>query len=69
MKRKWLLLLAIAILLFPRKSEMDDGGSIAFISPVYSVIQYHMLDPENKGEYPEGWHVEILGVEIYHHLQ
>lgn len=63
------IVIVAAVLLIPSIYGITDGGSMLFETPLYSVTKYHMLDSENQGEYLEGWHVEILGIEIYHHLQ
>lgn len=72
MKRK-LMLVAIAMitafLLIPRVYGIDDGGSMFFQAPLYSATKYHALDSGNEGEYLKGWSVEILGMEIYYHVE
>ena len=68
MKRKLVILaivLAALYLLFPRSYGIDDGGSILYETPVYSVTKYHVMDWENEGEYLEGWRIEIFGIKVY----
>ena len=73
MKKKLLILAAVVIalyLLFPRVYGVDDGGSIVFETPVYSVTKYHIIDGENPDwghpeAYLEGWRIEIFGLEVY----
>ena len=62
------IVLLAFVLLFPRWYEIDDGGSIAYMAPLYCVTKYHMMDFENGG-YRNGWGVEILGMQVYRRLE
>lgn len=76
--KKRLLILAMVVLvlflLFPRRYEVDDGGSVIYMSPLYCVTKYHMIDGENPDlgnpeAYLEGWRVEILGITVYYSVE
>lgn len=64
-----LAIIAALFLLIPRVCGIDDGGSVAYVTPLYNVVKYHSMDPQNPGEYLKGWGVEILGIELYHHVE
>ena len=63
------VILVMLFLLVPRVAGIDDGGSVCFMTPIYSVTKYHMIDWENYGEYLEGWGVEIFGVTVYYSVE
>ncbi len=69
MKKKLQIVLIVLLALFllvPRVDGIDDGGSVAYVAPLYCVTQYHKMDPWNSGEYIEGLGNTIFGIEVYY---
>ncbi len=70
MKRKIIIglcILASFLLLFPHPSDCDDGGSVCYEAPLYSVTKVHALHPSAKGinTIVTGTVVEILGFTVF----
>lgn len=71
MKKKRIAIIAIitvlAILLFPIRMSLKDGGSVMYKSLVYEVTKIHQLAPEVDGVKPyiNGFEIKILGMTIY----
>ena len=70
MKKKIILgiciLLAI-ILLVPFPLHYKDGGTIEYKAILYSVYDWHTLNPDDKSdqEYLDGISIEIFGIEVF----
>ena len=54
-----ILLIIFIVLIFPKKLQYTDGGTIAYKSLTYRITNYHALDGMR------GKTVEIFGVEVY----
>lgn len=69
MKRKIIAvvcILALALLLFPVKQYLKDGGTVVYQSLTYSVQKVHAISEGLNGkDYWEGTRIEILGIPIY----
>ncbi len=71
MKRKVIIglcILAAFILLFPHSAMYyDDGGSVRYEAPLYSVTKVHAFHKNAKGvtTIVTGTVVEILGFEVF----
>ena len=70
----WLFILTavllILLILFPRKSEIKDGGSVlyksGFAGVIYCVEHRHRLTKiDGLGYYEEGTVIKVFSVEIY----
>ncbi len=68
MKRKIaiavIIVMALAILLFPVRIAYKDGGSVEYKALVYSVTKYHRISPYGRVAYLEGWKIELFGVTL-----
>lgn len=79
MKRKWIVLVVVAllvVLLFPVRRQLKDGGTVEYKALVYKISKVHSLisEEETKKEgkvkpYDEGIVIDLLGFEIYRHIE
>ena len=70
MKRKIIVAVicffVLALLLFPVKQYLKDGGTVVYRSLTYSVHKVHAIsDGQNGKDYWEGTIIEILGIPVY----
>lgn len=71
MKRKFMAIffIVIVVLLFPFKSTMRDGGTVAYEAVIYTVYDVHrIVAPEDElvdNEYIEGTIIEVFGIEVF----
>ncbi len=70
------ILLALAVLLFPIRTQLKDGGTVQYTAVLYRVSKVHRLisieEMEQKGkvkEFDDGITVELLGFEIFSDVQ
>lgn len=64
MKRKIVIaviVIALAILLFPIRIAYKDGGSVEYKAIIYSVTKYHRISPYGRVAFLEGWKIELFG--------
>ena len=63
--------LVAAILLFPMPIHYKDGGTVEYKAALYSVYDFHRINPDINGEKPflEGTVIEILGVEVFNNVE
>ena len=72
--KKWLpvvlILLALALLI-PIPVRQKDGGTVEYKAALYSVYDFHRINPDINGEKPflEGTVIEILGVEVFNNVE
>lgn len=79
MKKKALIInvtLLLAILLFPIRLNLKDGGSVQYKSLTYSITKVHSLVSEEEAikdgkvkPYKDGIIVEILGMKIFDNVE
>ncbi len=67
-----IILLALAALLFPIRTQLKDGGTVQYTAALYRVSKVHRLiseeEMEREGkvkEFDDGITVELLGFEIF----
>lgn len=70
------LVMVSAILLFPVRLQLKDGGSIQYRSLIYSITKVHSLISEEEAiqngkvkPYNEGIIVEILGMKVFDNVE
>lgn len=64
------VLMILAILLFPIRRDYDDGGTVAYDAILYSVTKRHSLAYEDgKGGYMDGTEIRILSFEVYNDVE
>ncbi len=70
------VLLALAVLLFPIRTQLKDGGTVQYTAALYRVSKVHRLisieEMEQEGkvkEFDDGITVELLGFEIFNNVQ
>ena len=71
MKRIFVILLILAVLLFPMRLQAKDGGTVVYKSILYTVHDMHAIsdvyseDGSVEHGYLVGTVIKILGVEIF----
>ncbi len=75
MKKKICVIVAVVLLvlmLIPVKMNLDDGGTKIYRAVLYTVTDWHRINPEHFGDgntsapmYIEGVTVYILGTKVY----
>jgi len=71
-----MILLALAVLLFPIRTQLKDGGTVQYTAAMYRVSKVHRLisieEMEQEGkvkEFDDGITVELLGFEIFNNVK
>ena len=71
MKRIFVILFILAVLLFPMRLQAKDGGTVVYKAVLYTVRDMHAItnvsneDGSTEYGYTVGITVEILGFEVY----
>ncbi len=70
------IVLVLAVLLFPIRSQLKDGGTVQYTAILYRVSKVHRLisieEMEREGkvkEYDDGYTVELLGFEVFNNVK
>lgn len=70
------IVLVLAVLLFPIRSQLKDGGTVQYTAILYGVSKVHRLisieEMEREGkvkEYDDGYTVELLGFEVFNNVK
>ncbi len=70
------ILLALAVLLFPIRDQLKDGGTVRYTAALYRVSKVHKLisveEMEREGkvkEFDDGIIVELLGFEVFNNVK
>ncbi len=71
-----IILLTLAVLLFPIRTQLKDGGTVQYTAVLYRVSKVHRLisieEMEQEGkveEFDDGITVELLGFEIFSNVK
>ncbi len=71
-----LLVIILLILLFPIRSQLQDGGTVEYkailykVSKVKKLISIEEMEKEEKiKEYDHGIIIEVLGIEIFNNVK
>lgn len=68
MKKKWIIIgiviAVLVVLLFPRKLNYKDGGSVCYKAILYDVTKLHKLDDNEPDGYQDGLCIRILGMTV-----
>jgi len=61
------IILAAAVLLFPIRMNLKDGGSVAYKSLIYEIIKIHRLSPNDDGANPyiDGIEIKLFDITVY----
>ncbi|MCH5209764.1 MAG: hypothetical protein J1F01_02240 [Oscillospiraceae bacterium] len=69
MKKKILLLvvlvIALLVVLIPERNFYTDGGSVEYVSLIYSVTKHHSIIAEAENSYLVGYTIDVFGFNIY----
>ena len=64
-----ILILVLALLLFPIRQQYKDGGSVVYSAVLYDVYNVHAMyieDPnDSEIKFVEGYIIKILGVQVF----
>ena len=70
------IVLVLAVLLFPIRSQLKDGGTVQYTAILYGVSKVHRLisieEMEREGkvkEYDDGYTVELWGFEGFNNVK
>jgi len=70
------LLLLLVVLLFPIRTQLQDGGTVQYTAVLYRVSKVHKLisieEMEQEGkvkEFDDGLTMELLGFEIFNNVK
>lgn len=59
------IVLALAIILVPRRLQYEDGGSVEYKALTYSITKYHCIAPVESGRgFDEGWKIKLFGITL-----
>ena len=64
-----ILILVLALLLFPIRQQYKDGGSVVYSAVLYEVYDVHAMYIEDHNyseiKFVEGYIIKILGVQVF----